>query len=48
MTILVNNAGVVCGKTIIDSNDDGIEEVFKTNTLSNIWVSYINLRKIAC
>lgn len=38
MTIVVNNAGYVCGKTFMNIPDDEIEKTFKVNILSHYWV----------
>ncbi|KAF7993621.1 hypothetical protein HCN44_010216 [Aphidius gifuensis] len=39
VTILVNNAGYVYTKTIVDSTDEQIEKIFKTNILSHFWTT---------
>jgi len=36
-TILVNNAGIVTGKTLLESSDEMIEKTFQVNALSNFW-----------
>lgn len=41
VAILVNNAGVVSGKKLMENNDDDIEKTFQVNTLSHYWVSLI-------
>ncbi len=38
VAILVNNAGVVSGKKLVDSNDEEIERTFGVNTLAHFWV----------
>ncbi|XP_066268135.1 retinol dehydrogenase 10-B-like isoform X2 [Branchiostoma lanceolatum] len=37
VSILVNNAGVVCGKTLLELPDEGIEKTFAVNTLAHFW-----------
>uniref|UniRef100_A0A8H7Y088 Short-chain dehydrogenase/reductase 3 n=1 Tax=Psilocybe cubensis TaxID=181762 RepID=A0A8H7Y088_PSICU len=37
-TILVNNAGVVQGKSIVDLSPEDIQQTFGTNTLSHFWI----------
>ncbi|WP_273847272.1 SDR family oxidoreductase [Rubrobacter calidifluminis] len=37
--ILINNAGVVTGKTLMEAPDEQIERVFKVNTLALYWVT---------
>lgn len=39
VAILVNNAGVVSGKRVLENSDEAIEKTFKVNTLSHYWVS---------
>ncbi|XP_057326444.1 short-chain dehydrogenase/reductase family 16C member 6-like isoform X1 [Microplitis mediator] len=39
ITIIVNNAGYVCGKTFMNLPDDEIEKTFKVNILSHYWVN---------
>lgn len=38
--ILINNAGIVCGKTLLDLPDDMIEKTFQVNILAHYWVSW--------
>lgn len=38
--ILINNAGIVCGQTLLDLPDDMIEKTFQVNIISHYWVSY--------
>ena len=38
-TILVNNAGIVAGKSILDFNDSEVEASFDINILAHFWVS---------
>lgn len=38
VSVLINNAGVVCPKTILESSEEEIERTFKINTLSHFWV----------
>lgn len=40
VTILVNNAGVVAGKSFLDLDDKMVEKVFCVNALSHFWVSF--------
>lgn len=40
VAILVNNAGVVSGKKLMESSDDDIEKTFQVNTLSHYWVGF--------
>jgi all-trans-retinol dehydrogenase (NAD+) len=37
--VLVNNAGVVSGATLLDLADEGIERTFRVNTLALFWVT---------
>jgi all-trans-retinol dehydrogenase (NAD+) len=37
--IVVNNAGVVSGKTMVDATDEEIERTFAVNTLALFWVT---------
>ncbi|WWC87535.1 uncharacterized protein L201_002425 [Kwoniella dendrophila CBS 6074] len=37
-TIIVNNAGVVKGKLLLDLTEDDITDTFGSNTLANFWV----------
>lgn len=37
--ILINNAGIVCGQTLLDIPDEMIEKTFQVNILSHFWVS---------
>ncbi|XP_057326445.1 short-chain dehydrogenase/reductase family 16C member 6-like isoform X2 [Microplitis mediator] len=39
ITIIVNNAGYVCGKTFMNLPDDEIEKTFKVNILSHYWIN---------
>lgn len=36
-TILVNNAGIVTGKLLLEASDEMIEKTFQVNALSNFW-----------
>ena len=38
VTMLVNNAGVVCGGQILDIPDDQVEKMFAVNAVSHFWV----------
>ncbi|KAK6175704.1 hypothetical protein SNE40_014104 [Patella caerulea] len=37
VSILVNNAGVVYGQSILESSEENIENTFQVNTLSHFW-----------
>lgn len=37
--ILINNAGVVCGKSLIDLPDEKIVKTMEVNAISHFWVS---------
>ncbi|RXK38820.1 hypothetical protein M231_03875 [Tremella mesenterica] len=37
-TVIVNNAGVVKGKLLLDLSDDDVRDTFGSNTLSHFWV----------
>ncbi|KAK0178538.1 hypothetical protein PV327_007419 [Microctonus hyperodae] len=39
VTIIVNNAGYVCGKTFMNIPDDEIEKTFRVNILSHYWIN---------
>ncbi|XP_011497528.1 PREDICTED: short-chain dehydrogenase/reductase family 16C member 6-like [Ceratosolen solmsi marchali] len=39
VTILVNNAGYVYGRTLLDIPDDEIERTFKVNIISHYWIT---------
>jgi len=36
-TVLVNNAGIVTGKSLLEASDEMIEKTFQVNALSNFW-----------
>ncbi len=38
-TMLVNNAGIVAGKFLMDMSDNDIEATYDVNILSHFWVS---------
>lgn len=38
--ILINNAGIVCGQTLLDIPDSMIEKTFKVNIISHYWVCF--------
>ncbi|XP_025834103.1 short-chain dehydrogenase/reductase family 16C member 6-like [Agrilus planipennis] len=40
VTILINNAGVVSGKLLLETPDHLIQRTFDVNVLSHFWVSY--------
>lgn len=37
--VLINNAGIVFGKTLLDLPDDQIDTTFQVNILAHYWVS---------
>lgn len=39
VAILINNAGVVSGKKLLENSDAAIEKTFQVNTLAHYWVS---------
>lgn len=39
VTILINNAGIVFGKTLLDLPDDEIDTTFQVNILAHYWVN---------
>ena len=39
VTLLVNNAGIVTGKKLLDTSDEEILATFDVNSLSHFWVS---------
>lgn len=45
--ILINNAGVVCGQTLLDIPDYMIEKTFNVNILSHYWVSSRNFHQVS-
>lgn len=46
VTILVNNAAVVHGKSLLDSDDDALSKTQHINTLGQFWVSFVRLHYI--
>ena len=38
VAVLVNNAGIVAGKKVMESEDESIERTFAVNTLAHFWV----------
>ena len=38
VSILVNNAGVVAGKPLVDLPDELVEKTFSVNLLAHFWV----------
>ena len=40
VAVLVNNAGIVSGKKLLDSEDGETEKVFAVNTLAHFWVRW--------
>lgn len=43
VTILINNAGIVNGKTLLEVNDGKVEQLFGVNTLAHFWVRNYSL-----
>ena len=41
VSVLVNNAGIMYGKSILDLKEEEVELSFKINTLAHFWVSRI-------
>lgn len=39
VSILVNNAGILSVQTLMDADDETIEQTFRVNTLAHFWVS---------
>ena len=39
--ILVNNAGILSGRKLLDLKDEEIERTMKINTLAHFWVSFV-------
>ncbi|KAJ8683195.1 hypothetical protein QAD02_018987 [Eretmocerus hayati] len=46
VTILINNAGYVYGKTLLDIPDDEIERTFKVNIISHYWTTKSFLKEM--
>lgn len=46
VTILVNNAAVVHGKSLMDSDDDALLKSQHINTMGQFWVSRIKRKKM--
>ena len=44
VTILINNAGIVSGKKLLDTSDQSIEKTIEVNTLAHCWVSVIKFQ----
>ena len=42
VTLLINNAGVVCGDTVLEGSEENIEKTFETNTMGQIWVRVLH------
>ena len=38
VSVLVNNAGIVTGKLLLEAKDEKIEKTFAVNTLAHYWV----------
>lgn len=43
VSILVNNAGIVNVRTIMDADDEEIVQTFRVNTLAHFWVSWYQI-----
>lgn len=41
--VLINNAGIVCGKPLLELPDEDIERTYNVNILSHYWVSFKNI-----
>ena len=41
VSVLVNNAGIVGGRKLLDASDDSIERTFAVNTVAHYWVSIL-------
>ena len=56
VTMLVNNAGVVTGRRLLDNSDDEIQRTLRVNLLAHFWVlllaliiyNYVNMRVCVC
>ncbi|EFN82866.1 short-chain dehydrogenase/reductase family 16C member 6 [Harpegnathos saltator] len=46
VSLLVNNAGYVCGKTLVELPDHEIERTFSVNILSHYWITKSFLRNM--
>ena len=46
VNILVNNFGIINGKTFLDSSDSAIDKKFQINTLAHFWVNIMLLNVI--
>lgn len=42
VSVLINNAGILSGQTIMETADETIERTFNINTLAHFWVSFYN------
>lgn len=45
--ILINNAGIVTGKTLLQCPDSSITKTFEVNTISHFWVSHLSDTRVA-
>lgn len=45
VTLLVNNAGIVTGKKLLDTNDEEILATFDVNSLAHFWVCFCILQE---
>ena len=44
VSVLINNAGITSTQTIMESDDEITEKIFKVNTLAHVWVRTLQLR----
>ncbi len=42
--MVINNAGVVSGKTLLDIDDASIQRTFDVNIIAHFWVIYFHLK----
>lgn len=45
VSVLVNNAGIMSGRAIMDSNDEVTERTFQVNALAHFWVTTIQVKR---
>ena len=48
VTVLINNAGVMSGQTIVENSGEAIEKTFRVNTLAHFWVRVLILTTYTC
>ena len=48
VTVLVNNAGVVTGKRLMNCSDDMIRKTMDVNVTSHFWVSVYKILELHC